>query len=188
VGRIATLNAQNVVVHTTVHSGGLATTILAALGVLLALASLGWQAVSFRLSGSRVTVVIRAGATDGLQVATMPGSPAESEVAMLAGQGLTQRILAVEVANSGRAPTSVTSVELRFTNGGGLGGPRRGSPELPCRMDPEEDLVVRRDRGRADRRSIRTAMKTGRPWTVLGVAKVAGRKGPVTSQNEIRVL
>jgi hypothetical protein len=31
-------------------------------------------------------------------------------------------------------------------------------------------------------------MKTGRPWTVLGVAKVAGRKGPVTSQNEIRVL
>ena len=49
--------------QTIVHDSGAdpATLILASLGVGLALASLAWQAFSFRISGSRISVEILAG-------------------------------------------------------------------------------------------------------------------------------
>ncbi len=187
------MGAPHIVVHTTVHTADLATTILAALGVVLALVSLGWQAVSFWLSGSRVRVEIRAGATDGVRVASVSGSPTQDQQALLQRQGLTQLILGVKVKNLGRAPTSVTSVDLHYSNGAGLSGAYlRGSPELPCRMEGETEQTWYFDADLAARfaRVFEEAKKTGKPQSVSarGLVRVGGKTKPVISKNNIRIF
>jgi hypothetical protein len=57
-----------------VHNSDLAATILAALGIGLALLSLAWQAWSFLLSGSRVTVEVRSGLRSATGALTIPGT------------------------------------------------------------------------------------------------------------------
>ena len=180
------VGAQEIVLHT----ADLATTILAIVGVFLSLVALGWQAVSFWLSGSRVSVEIRAGATDGVRAITMAGQPTESQTASLYKQGLTQKVLAVEVINSGRAPTSVMSVDVLYPNGAVLTGSYLlGSPQLPCRMEAESERTWYVDADLAARtaRAFEEDRKTGRPWAVRGQAKLGGKK-TVASKKDIRVF
>jgi hypothetical protein len=104
-----------------VHTGGsdLTTTILATVGVVLAVASLVWQAWTFRLSGSRVSVRLRSGMRDLANTAavTGPDHMSTDQELRLRTQGFTHPVLAVEVKNSGRSPTSVQSVSIQFANG-----------------------------------------------------------------------
>lgn len=70
--------ALTIVVRTVpvvVHAGGsnITTTIVAAVGVVLAVVSLVWQAWTFRLSGSRVSVKLRSGMRDPANTAAVTG-------------------------------------------------------------------------------------------------------------------
>jgi hypothetical protein len=184
------LNSPHIVVHTTVHTSGSATTILAALGVSLALVSLGWQAVSFWRSGSRVRVEIGAGATDGVRVISIPGSPTQSQADIMRSHGLTQPVLEVSVRNSGHAATSVMSVDLRFPNGSVMTGSYLpGSPELPSRIEggSERTWLIDADLAVRTARAFEENTVTGRSWAVRGQAKVDGKKKPVVSKNDILV-
>lgn len=179
-----------VIVHTTVQSSGLATTILAAFGVLLALGSLAWQAYTFYRSGSRVRVVLRSGATNGQQVATFPGVPSEQDRRLLATQGLTQAIFGVEVSNAGRGATSIQSVDLLFPKGASFTGQFvGGSPDLPFRMDGETEKTWYFDAETAKNvgAALNQATSLGPSLMMRGRVKLAGKK-PVVSKNSIQVL
>jgi hypothetical protein len=155
-------------------------------GVVLALAALAWQARSFRQSGSRVRVTITSGLRDRAQAVKFPQHmPVHQELALRA-QGLTQPILAVEVTNSGRSPTSVQSVSIRFPNGG-FYSPTHVDPELPFRLEPESEQTWVFPRG--DIVSYGQAMghefSAASPMTLCGSAKLGGRDKPLVSKNHI---
>ena len=71
---LISLAAAQVVIHNVVQTNDVTPTILGAVGISLALASLGWQAYTFLRSGSRVRVRISAGVTDGSRVVTSTGA------------------------------------------------------------------------------------------------------------------
>ena len=125
--------------QTIVHDSGAdpATLILASLGVGLALASLAWQAFSFRISGSRISVEILAGlgGVMGGQrgVATLPPTAQRHELDMVRSQGLTEPLLAVRVYNTGRGATSVAAVDVLFDDGGAISNTAY-DPPLPFRL------------------------------------------------------
>ena len=184
--------ASQIVVHTTVHTDDLAATILGTLGVVLALGSLAWQAFTFFSSGSRIKVVLRAGATDGLRVVTTAGAPSGSHVSQLQSQGLTQPVYGIEVLNSGRGPTSIQSVDVLFDNGAVYTGAYvAGSPTLPCRMEGESEKTWLVDATYIDSYAKgfhQYGNPPGQPQVVRGQVKLGGKKRPVVSKNEIQVL
>jgi hypothetical protein len=176
--------AENIVVH----SSDLATTILAGFGVALALLSLAWQAFSFRLSGSRISVEIRSGFRRGDMLVTAPWDPSPEEVGRLRAQGLTDSALSVTVTNSGRGPTSVTHVDVFFPNGAAYSDPA-APPSLPFRMEGESEQTWVLDRELVERyvKALEWATQTGEPLTIRGRVRVAGKKESVASANEIKV-
>jgi hypothetical protein len=117
------LASQSITVH--VSSSDPATLVLAALGIGLALASLVWQALTFLLTGSRVSVEVAAGMRgmiNGLlAVATLPNTATEDEVKFVHSQGFTEAVVVVRVNNTGRGATSVVSVDLVFDDGAAVG-------------------------------------------------------------------
>ena len=179
-------------VHITVNTSDLAATILGALGVVLALGALGWQAFTFFRSGSRVSVVLRAGATNGSYVLTVVGAPSEDQRRAFQYQGLGAPVFAVEVINSGRGPTSVVSVDVLFDNGAVYTGAYvAGSPALPFRMEGESEKMWYVDAAYID--SYAEAFQQfgnppGQPQVVRGQVKLGGRSKPVISKNRITVL
>ena len=173
------------------HAAGLGTTVLAAVGVLLAGASLGWQAYTFFHSGSRVSAELRVGATNGNAFATAVGQPTVQQIESLASQGLNQPVLAVEVRNAGRGSTSIVSVDLLFDDGITVTGQYlRGSPELPFRMDGESEKTWLFDvtQANAVARASQHATDNRGSITIRGQVKIGGRTKPVVSKNKIRVL
>jgi hypothetical protein len=179
------------VLHTTVHTSGAGTTILAGIGVLLALASLGWQAYTFFRSGSRVRVELRAGASDGYRSITTPGVPSVEQRKSLAAQGMNQPVFAAEVSNAGRGSTSVQSVDLLFSGGAIFTGQYlRGSPDLPFRMDGESEKTWFFDANQAEAlaKALKQTTKLGPSISLRGQVKIGGKRKPVVSKNEIRVL
>lgn len=118
------------------------TLIVAIVGIVLAGASLAWQAASFVLSGSRVRVNLRRGALrrggpGGLARLAGPLNPSESDYEMMREQGFTDDVFIVEVRNVGRMAVSVESVSLDTEGGWGFAHP--GDPEnpaLPHRLEP----------------------------------------------------
>jgi hypothetical protein len=182
--------AHQVVVHTTVHTDDLAATILGALGVLLALGSLGWQAFTFFRSGSRVKVVLRMGASSGQAVVTTADAPTASQLSSMQAQGFVMPVFGVDVLNAGRGPTSVVSVDVVFGHGGALGGAYvAGSPDLPFRIDGESEQTWYLDAAnvRAAAEAFEAVMKNGKPQFVRGRVRLGGKKKPVISKNRIRV-
>ena len=176
--------AETIVVHT----AGLATTILAALGVALSLLALGWQAWSFRLSGSRVSAQVGFGVRSATAVITGP-EPSPEQLARLKAQGFTDAVLAVEVKNSGRSPTSVVAVDLLFQNEGSITHTHL-DPPLPYRLDAESERTWYFPAELAWNYASVTeqVMPTGKAHTVRGRVRVGGRKKPIVSGNSIRVL
>jgi hypothetical protein len=133
-----TVRPGPIVVHT--GGGDTVTTVIAAVGLVLAVLSFGWQAWSFIVSGSRVTVTLRAGMSDGSKVASLATAPSPEALQMLVAQGLTKPVYSVHVHNRGRGPTSVRAVELVFSDGGAI--THTGlEPSLPHRLDGESDAT-----------------------------------------------
>jgi hypothetical protein len=118
----------------------LAAFILAALGLVLSVASLSWQAATFVLSGSRVKAELRHGARGpGGHGGLVSGKPGLQTLASLAPQGWTEEVLGVEVRNVGRLAVTVTSVAvvhaekgIKYRPVGALIG-----EELPFRLEAQ---------------------------------------------------
>lgn len=119
------------------------TLILASVGVALAALSLGWQAATFVLSGSRVRATLRLGALrrELGQVARMTG-PLDMTVeagASMVAQGFTEPVLVAEVRNRGRLTVSVDDVTAMTKDGWGFSrAADPDNPTLPYRLEPGE--------------------------------------------------
>jgi hypothetical protein len=107
-----------VVVH--VSGAGWPTLALALVGLILSLLALAWQAYSFAASGSRIRVELRRGLRGLGAVVTFPDEAPAWHFEQARDQGLTEPVYAVKVNNTGRGGTSITSVELAFSDGGAL--------------------------------------------------------------------
>jgi hypothetical protein len=173
-----------------VHTGGtdLTTTILATVGVVLAVASLVWQAWTFRLSGSRVGVRLRSGMRDLANTAavTGPDHMSTDQELRLRAQGFTHPVLAVEVKNSGRSPTSVQSVSIQFANGA-VYTESHFDPALPFRLEAESERTWYFERGRivTYAQAMGQVFSTCSPLTIRGSVSLGGREKPVLSKNQI---
>jgi hypothetical protein len=118
------------------QSDGTATTtlVIAVIGLVLAVASIVWQAAAFRLSGARVKVQLREGALGHGYVAT--GPPGTQPMSALARQGFDTEILAVLVRNKSRMPITVERVQARFETGMAIGHTVQvGQTTLPHRLE-----------------------------------------------------
>ncbi len=134
--------AQKIVVHV---AGGTdwSTLVVAVLGVVLSLAALAWQAWSFFATGSRVKVKVRRGLLGSGAVVSFPNDDvAEGDLKLAAEQGFTHPIYVVHVSNTGRGPTSITNVELVFSDEGAL-QTTTPDPELPHKLEGEHDVSWR---------------------------------------------
>jgi hypothetical protein len=169
----------NIVVHTD-DTGAL---IVGAIGVVLAVGSLLWQAWTFLRSGSRVRVEAR----DGFRragigaVATIAKTASAEEAAHLRDQGFTERVLAVHVSNAGRGSTSVVSVDLVFNDGGSVASAAQ-DPPLPFRLEGESEQAWYMEAQLAQRYAA--AMQIERP-TVRAEVRLGGRKKALVSKREI---
>jgi hypothetical protein len=172
-----------------IHSGDTATTVIAVVGLALAVLSFGWQAWSFSVSGSRVEVTIRAGMASGDKVASLAGAPTANELQRLAEQGFSEPVYVVKVHNRGRGATSVTDVDLYFSDGGAMGhtGIQRG---LPRRVEGESDATFPIEANLAT--TYATAIGKVRGWTsppmVRARVTIGAREKPVLSKNELPSL
>ncbi|HET8661512.1 MAG TPA: hypothetical protein VFM55_21260 [Micromonosporaceae bacterium] len=117
-----------------------ASLVVAICGVILGSLSLGWQVANHVLTGGQVTVALRAGAIgrDGL-VTVPPGDIAEGWFTGLAGQGFPRPVVAVQVANIGQQPVTVTRWSLQHWLGTSFvpAAVSVGRP-LPCQLDVGE--------------------------------------------------
>ncbi len=172
------------------HTGDTPTTVVAVVGLVLAALSFGWQAWSFSVSGSRVTVTVRAGVKRGPVVATLANAPTRTEINTLVRQGFNEPVYGVSLHNRGRGPTSVRSVDLLFNDGGAV-GLTRVEPQLPHRLEGESDQTWYFDAELA--RNYVVSVSTVRPWPtgrtpmVRGRVQVGSRDGTVLSKNELPV-
>lgn len=116
------------------------TFILAALGVALALASLLWQAISWLLSGSRVSVEIARTLSDpeGDKSSIIGASTDAKTLAFLRNEGFTEPRIMIRVFNRGRGPSEIEQVGIVGPTGDGLVG--IFDPPLPCRIDGETSM------------------------------------------------
>lgn len=108
---------------------------VAVLGVVLATASLAWQAATYALTGGRVRVLLRVGAVDVAgngMITAAPSSLRQDWLANLAEQGYPRPIVAVRVANIGRQPVTVASWCLKSPHGASLQDMAAIGPRLPC--------------------------------------------------------
>ncbi len=121
-----------------------ATLVIAVVGLVLSVASLVWQATTFRLSGPRVRVELLIGAVSRNGFATAPlGSGWQRSLEQLQANGLPTAVLAVRVRNVGRQATSVERYEAAFNNRASysLTVPPPGCPSLPYRLEAEAQAV-----------------------------------------------
>lgn len=117
-----------------------ASLVIAIVGLALAAASLSWQAATHVLTGGRVRVKLRVGAmSNGAMVTGPPEGLSPELLADLAAQGYRRPIVAVEVANVGRLPVTVTTWKLTHERGISYApiGESIGKP-LPFRLEAGE--------------------------------------------------
>lgn len=118
--------------------------VLALIGLVAAVASLVWQAVTFTLSGIRPQCKMAHGAINpGQQYATYPivGRTLQLPSSAVA-QGFTEEALFVTVHNAGRLPFTVKNWRLVLEGGvstGVLNNPF--GPTLPHRLDVGEEAT-----------------------------------------------
>jgi hypothetical protein len=165
-----------------------ATTIIAVVGVVLALASLAWQAVSFRLSGSRVSVDLRPGMRHGTGTAavTSPAPVFPGQMEMMQSQGFTDPVLAVEVRNAGRSATNIVNVAVLFSNGASYSD-MVFNPPLPFRLEGESEQTWYFERGpvEAYAKAMGQVFKAGQVLTLRGMASIGGKTKPVVSKTSV---
>jgi hypothetical protein len=95
--------------------------VIGGIGLVLAVASLTWNFVEYRLSGPRVKVNLLVGARNaGGIVSTHDTSTGWS---LFVSQGFTNPLVGVEVANVGRAATEVQSFTAKLSNGSATTSP-----------------------------------------------------------------
>ena len=97
------VDAQTIIIHTSGTNA--ATIVLASLGVVLALASLAWQARTFIVTGSRISVEIRPGLMGFGSVVTLSSEGTADQLGYMHSQGYTDPVFAVQVNNTGRGST-----------------------------------------------------------------------------------
>lgn len=92
-----------------------ANTVIATLGFVMAAASLTWQAISWRLSGSRASAELLIGALrhSGVYITLPPRSSTEA-VELFKKEGFTQKAIFVVVRNAGRLPIAVEHCRVVF--------------------------------------------------------------------------
>lgn len=175
-------------VHTTVHTGDLATTIVASLGVALALASLAWQAWSFKATGSRITVEVARGLKRGNAVAMTTADAKPSEIEGLRKQGFTEPTVAVRIYNAGRGSTSIVDILLSVGGGSGVTDAKL-DPPLPFRLEGESEKTWHFD--------ARLVQGVAQVWseaapdsswdTVHAEVRIGGSRKVVRSENTVPV-
>jgi hypothetical protein len=113
-----------------------ATLAIAVLSLVLSVASLTWQAATFVLSGSRVRAELKHGARNASTVVT--GAPGSQDFLSLAGQGLTDEVIGIEVRNVGRLAASIQSVSAALASGLKVTPVRElVGPTLPHTLEPQ---------------------------------------------------
>ncbi|MGQ0668941.1 MAG: hypothetical protein ACT4PO_04585 [Actinomycetota bacterium] len=111
--------------------------VLSILGVLLAVASLIWNYVQFRLSGPRITVRILRGVKSATAIARAAASASEADFDMLRDQGFTEELVGVEVSNVRRAATEVQQCDAEFGGFGFTVMQDPMNPTLPHRLEAQ---------------------------------------------------
>lgn len=118
--------------------------VIALIGLIAAISSLAWQAVTFVLSGIRPQCNMMHGAINpGRQFATYPITGRQLRLpSSAAAQGFTEEALFVTVHNTGRLPFSVKNWHLVLEGGvrtGILNNPL--GPSLPHRLEVGEEAT-----------------------------------------------
>jgi hypothetical protein len=164
----------------------LATTLLAGLGVVLALLSLAWQAWSFTRSGSRVSVTIYGSLRGGMGggAMTVPNRAPAAVLQQMHAQGFSKPAVAIEVRNAGRGPTSIVKLVVLLGNGATWTDAAL-DPTLPFRLDGESEQTWLVDApifiaaARAAEQTKQGAIRA-RVW-------IGGREKPIESKNSINL-
>jgi hypothetical protein len=122
-----------------------ATLTVALLAFALSVASLTWQAVTFFLSGSRLSCELRMGAVNPLtrKWMTQPVESWEGVTSHMVSQGFTQERVFVIARNKGRAPASVDAFHLVSNTGQSFGqtGTEAWEDKLPMRLEPQASAM-----------------------------------------------
>lgn len=111
-----------------------ATLVLAVVGLVISVISLTWQVIQHSLTGSRVRAELLLG---GFGFGGVVTGPFDMDRSVLASQGVSEWVLAIQVRNRGRMPVDVGSCEVEFESGGAYN--RAGwhaNPNLPYRLEP----------------------------------------------------
>ena len=179
--------ADRIVVH--VSGTSWPTLLLAATGVVLSLGALAWQWYSFVfVSGSRITVELRRGLKGVGAVVTYPDTAAEWHLEMARQEGYTEPVSAIRVNNTGRGSTSITSVDLAFSDGGAI-GITTYDPPLPFRLEGEHEqtwYIDARPAAAYAASSVKVWPDKARNMTVRGRVAL-GSKKMVSSRNSLPV-
>lgn len=111
-----------------------ATLVMAVVGLVISVISLTWQVIQHSLTGSRVRAELLLG---GLGFGGVVTGPFDMDRSVLASQGVSEWVVAIQMRNRGRMPVDVGSFEVEFESGGAYN--RAGwyvNPNLPYRLEP----------------------------------------------------
>lgn len=114
------------------------TLVIAVLGLVLSVVSLGWQVAQHLLSGPRVRVELLWG---GMGVDRVVTGPVRGSLDAFRHAGVSDPIFAVKGRNRGRLPIDVTgfTVEMEGAGGYSLAAWAR-NPSLPYRLDSGSEV------------------------------------------------
>jgi hypothetical protein len=179
-----------VIIHTApvVHVSDTPTTVIAALGLLAAVASLAWQTWSFRRSGSRVRVNIVRGLAGVGHAITIPWDATQGQLAQMHRQGYTDPIYVVTAVNSGRGEASVVSADVLLPGGGSVSETRL-DPPLPFRLAGSSEQSWRFDARLVDgyMQVFDTALQEAESRVARGRIRLGGQDEAILSKNEIEL-
>ena len=115
------------------------TLVIAVLGLVLSVVSIGWQIAQHVLSGPRVGVELLWGGMGSDRVAT---GPVRGSLDAFRHAGVSEPIYAVKGRNRGRLPIDVTgfTVEMEGAGGYSVAG-WRPNPTLPHRLDSGSEVA-----------------------------------------------
>ena len=90
---------------------------IAALGVVLGAASLGWQAATYFLTGGRIKTTLKVGALSGAALVSLPANKVTPDALQQMASQAGRPVIAVEVRNVGRLPVTVARWSIKSSLG-----------------------------------------------------------------------
>lgn len=181
------------IVNQITTTGGGITEILAVVGVVLAALSLFWQAIQYRLGGPSLKSNILRGYTDGTNLVS--GSVDNDQEDLMSKQGLTTKLLGMEIINKGRMSISIRHASALTESGVRLSHPASPlNPPSEFRLEPHSsntwwvelsdvekavsaDSVVRSEwRGRSQKVRMTAKPGAGKDITTKGFLLVAPKQ------------